>query len=228
MTLLAVSAHAQPQQAAVAKDDAHGAERVRFDIERQPLHAALEQYGLRTGLPVFFDTALVAGRESNAVHAVTTPSEALRTLLRDTGLVADYTGSAATAAFVLKPAPVDAVAASDSNAATEDTGAMPTASPDRGYDGLVQTRIWEAFCGNPRTAPGDYRAAMRFVIDGTGRIANAFLLHTSGDRARDGSILDTLSRTRIDRPPPPGMAQPLTMLILPRSQTPGLECPAQR
>lgn len=216
MTLPAVDARAQPQEAVP----------LRFDIARQPLHAALEQYGLRTGLPVFFDAALVAERESNAVHAEATPSEALRAMLRGTGLVADYAGSGATAAFVLKPAPTDAVAAPASN--TEGPGSVPAASPDRNYDGLVQTRIWEAFCGNPRTAPGGYRAAMRFVIDGTGRIANAFLLHTSGDRARDGAILDTLGQIRIDRPPPPGMAQPLTMLILPRSQTPGLECPAQR
>ena len=75
--------------------------------------------------------------------------------------------------------------------------------------------------------PGGYRAAMRFVVDGSGRIANAFLLHTSGDRARDGAILETLRQVRIDRAPPPEMAQPLTMLILPRAQTPGLECPGR-
>jgi hypothetical protein len=226
MTLLAVDARAQAEEAAATGRES-GRERMRFDISRQPLNAALDQYGLHTGLPVFFDAGLVAGRESTPVQTTATPAEALRTLLRGTGLVADYTGTGTSAAFVLKPMPADAVD-SPARTAPGTEAATPAAPADRGsYDGLVQTRIWEAFCGNPRTVPGGYRAAMRFVIDGTGRIANAFLLHTSGDRARDGAILDTLRQIRIDRAPPPEMAQPLTMLILPRSQTPGLECPAR-
>lgn len=216
MTFAPVDAHAQTEAASP-----HG-ERIRFDIARQPLASALEQYGLATGLPVFFDAALVAGRSSTAVQALATPTEALHTLLQGTGLVADYTGTGSATAFVLKSAPNDA-AASPPAIATPDV--TPAPAVYRSYDGLVQTRIWEAFCGNPRTAPGSYRTAMRFVIDGTGRIANAFLLHTSGDRVRDGAILDTLRQIRIDQPPPSDMVQPLTMLILPRSQTPGLECP---
>ncbi|QNK66576.1 secretin and TonB N-terminal domain-containing protein [Variovorax sp. PAMC26660] len=222
MTLAALNVRAQTGVVAPRGDRTD--ERVRFDIARQPLTTALEQYGLATGLPVFFDAALVAGRNSTPVQASATPTEALHTLLQGTGLVADYTGTGSSAVFVLKPASNDV--------AQPTPRAMPDAAPaapvHRSYDGLVQTRIWEAFCGNPRTAPGSYRTAMRFVIDGTGRIANAFLLHTSGDRARDGAILDTLRQIRIEQPPPPDMAQPLTMLILPRSQTPGLECPAAR
>ncbi|WP_422086130.1 TonB C-terminal domain-containing protein [Variovorax sp.] len=221
MTLLGADARAHPEETAAVSDG-----RAAFDIPRQPLHAALEQYGLRTGLPVFFDAGLVAGRESHAVQMTAAPAEALRLLLQGTGLVADYTGTGSTVAFVLKPAPAEAVAQA-AGTAPDTAEAAQAAVADRSYDGLVQTRIWETFCGNPRTAPGGYRAAMRFVIDGTGRIANAFLLHTSGDRARDGAILDTLRQIRIDRAPPPDMAQPLTMLILPRSQTPGLECPAR-
>lgn len=217
MTLAPVDAHAQTDAAAPHDD------RIRFDIARQSLTSALEQYGLATGLPVFFDAALVAGRNATAVQAFAPPTEALRILLQGTGLVADYAGTGSTAAFVLKPASNDTASPPTTSSTTPDAAPAPPAY--RSYDGLVQTRIWEAFCGNPRTAPGSYRTAMRFVIDGTGRIANAFLLHTTGDRARDGAILDTLRQIRIDQPPPPDMVQPLTMLILPRSQTPGLECP---
>ncbi|RQO44164.1 energy transducer TonB [Variovorax sp. KBW07] len=219
MTLASVNAHAQTESAPPPPQG----DRIRFDIARQPLTSALEQYGLATGLPVFFDAGLVAGRTATAVHSAATPTEALRVLLQGTGLVADYTGTGSTAAFVLKPAPGDAALPATADGVVPEAAATPPVH--RNYDGLVQTRIWEAFCGNPRTAPGGYRTAMRFVIDGTGRIANAFLLHTSGDRARDGAILDTLRQIRIDQPPPPDMVQPLTMLILPRSQTPGLECP---
>lgn len=231
-------AHAQAGEgAATSQGQAQAqAETLRFDIARQPLNAALEQYGLRTGLPVFFDAALVAGRHSAPVQAVATPAEALGLLLRGTGLVAEYTSagtgtgagtssgtSTGTGAFVLKPQPAAPVDAPSAGARATDAAASAHGS----YDGLVQTRIWEAFCANPRTVPGGYRTAMRFVVDATGRIANAFLLHTTGDRARDGAILDTLRQVRIDRAPPPDMAQPLTMLVLPRSQTPGLECPAR-
>ncbi|MGJ7546339.1 energy transducer TonB [Variovorax sp. LT1R16] len=195
---------------------------LRFDIASQPLASALEQYGLRTGLPVFFDAVLVAGRHSTAIAALAMPDEALGLLLEGTGLEADYVGTGSAAAFVLKRVSPQNAAAADAAVAVTDA-VSPRAH--RHYDGLVQTRIWEAFCGNPRTAPGAYRGAMRFVVDGTGRIANAFLLHTTGDRGRDVAILDTLRQVRIDRAPPPDMAQPLTMLILPRSQTAGRDCP---
>lgn len=198
---------------------------LRFDIARQPLAAALEQYGLRTGLPVFFDAGLVAGRQSAAVAALAMPAEALDLLLQGTGLMADDAGTGTAAAFVLKPVPPAPAAAADAVLPAVAGAAAPAAQ--RRYDGLVQTRLWEAFCGNPQTVPGDYRGALRFVVDGTGRIANAFLLHTTGDRARDAAILDTLRQVRIDRPPPPDTVQPLTLLILPRSQTPGLECPGR-
>lgn len=198
------------------------AARIAFDIAAQPLAAALEQYGRATGLPVFFDAERVAGRQAAPVHGLFDAQAALDALLAGTGLVADDAGVGTTTAFVLRLTPAVPAPARPADAVQ----AAPTTT-HRGYDGLVQTRIWEALCAHPRAAPGGYRAAMRFVIDGTGRIAHAFLLHTSGERARDEAILDTLRQLRIDRAPPPDMAQPLTMLILPRSQTPGLECPVR-
>lgn len=198
------------------------AARIAFDIEAQPLAAALEQYGRATGLPVFFDAERVAGRHAAPVHGLFDAQAALDALLAGTGLVADDAGVGATTAFVLRLTPGVPASARPADAVQ----AAP-ATAHRGYDGLVQTRVWEALCAHPRAAPGGYRAAMRFVIDGTGRIAHAFLLHTSGERVRDEAILDTLRQLRIDRAPPPDMAKPLTMLILPRSQTPGLECPVR-
>lgn len=218
MTAPWTAARAQPDAPQRRPHDA----RIAFDIAAQPLAAALEQYGRVTGLPVFFDAERVAGRHAAPVHGLFDAQAALDALLAGTGLVADDAGVGATTAFVLKLAP-----AVPKPAQPIDAVRTAPATVDRGYDGLVQTRIWEALCAHPRAAPGGYRAAMRFVIDGTGRIAHAFLLHTSGDRARDDAILDALQKLRIDRAPPPDMAQPLTMLILPRSQTPGLECPVR-
>ena len=105
------------------------------------------------------------------------------------------------------------------------SNASATLEAARKQSGAYMARVLRE--GQPTTMEFN-QERLNLVVDGTGRIANAFLLHTSGDRARDGAILETLGQIRIDRPPPPGMAQPLTMLILPRSQTPGLECPAQR
>lgn len=207
-----------PGEAADAVAAARG-----LDIPAQPLAAALERYGALTGLPVFFDSALVAGRSSSEVRDAATPAAALHLLLRGTGLTASRAGTDTLDAFVLK-ADDDGRTASDGAPKTEAAIDRPDS---HGYDGLLQTRIWEAFCANPRTEPGGYRTAMRFAVDGTGRIAHAFLLHTTGDRARDGAILDTLRRIQLDRPPPADMPQPITMVILPRALTPGLECRAR-
>jgi hypothetical protein len=206
---------------------AHGpaAAGMAFDIAAQPLAAALDRYGAATGLPVFFDSALATGRTASAVRGVFAPDVALRALLQGTGLEADDAGMARTQAFVLKLARPASGAEPEADAADAAPAPQPEwQQSERDFDGLAQTRILEAFCGNPRIAPGGYRTAVRFGIDATGRIANPLLLHTTGDRQRDASILGTLRGLRIDRPPPPAMAQPITMLILPRASAPGRDC----
>jgi TonB family protein len=187
----------------------------RFDIPAQPLANALEQYGTVSGRPVFFDSSVVAGRTSTRVQGIYTPEVALRMLLDGTGLTLDYAEPGRADAFVLK---------ADESLRATSPYRLSDDAPHDAYDGLVQARIWDAFCSIPTIEPGDYRTAIQFGIDPAGRLTNVRLLHSTGDRERDFALLVTLQHIQLDAPPPPAMAQPLYMVILPREATPGMDC----
>ena len=75
-------------------------------IQAQPLSAALSQLGQQTSLQLFFSPDLVAGKQAPAVDGNLSPEQALRSLLKGSGL--DYEMSADT--VVLKPAGASASA----------------------------------------------------------------------------------------------------------------------
>lgn len=191
---------------------------VDFNIPAQPLAGALDAYAVVSGRAAVFRSALVAGRTSSTVQGRYTAEAALRILLGGTGLLANEVGGGRLDAFVLKTASANAPAASTAaqmHPATETLAA---------YDGVVQAHIWEAFCEDPRTTPGSYRALVRFGMDASGRVLRPRLLGSSGDRSRDAALLEILHRIDVDQPPPQGMPQPLTMLVLPRGQIAGQSC----
>lgn len=75
-------------------------------IQAQSLGAALSQLGQQTSLQLFFSPDLVAGKQAPAVDGNLSPEQALRSLLKGSGL--DYEMSADT--VVLKPAGTSAAA----------------------------------------------------------------------------------------------------------------------
>ncbi|WP_447778216.1 energy transducer TonB family protein [Variovorax boronicumulans] len=189
---------------------------IDFNIPAQPLATALDEYAVLSGRPAVFRSALVAGRTSSAVQGRYPAEIGLRLLLRGTGLLSDEVGGGKLDAFVLKSAGENAPVA---------TVPVPSAIDDlMAYDGLVQAHIWEAFCEDPRTTPGSFRALLRFGVDASGRIQRARLLGSSGDKGRDAALLEILHRIDVDQAPPQGMPQPLTMLVLPRGQIAGQSC----
>jgi hypothetical protein len=186
-----------------------------FDIPASPLVDALDRYTVLTGLPTLYPSTLVLGRTSSPVQGRHGASAALRLLLQGTGLVVEEIRDGDVEALVLKQASADS---------------MPTAIPPINtddYDALVQRRAWEAFCGQRLTAPGSYRALLRFNIDQGGRIRRPRLLGTTGNVSRDHSLTTVLERLEIGQPPPAGLVQPLTLLILPQSQVAGRACAAE-
>ncbi|MFC7287227.1 STN domain-containing protein [Herminiimonas glaciei] len=194
---------------------------IHFSIPRQPLALALDRYGALTGLPIFFDAALVADRMASAVQGLYTPLVALQIMLNDTGLMARHTRTAnQDDAFVLRL--IDTPSAEPAKA--KDSAELQLRI--RQYDGLIQMRIRDALCGNKRIVHGDYRIPVRFFVNAAGQIWNPELLASTGEQARDVNILDTLNAVRLERTPPPEIAQPFTMVILPRALAPGVECPA--
>lgn len=72
---------------------------VAVHIQQQPLGAALSQLGQQTSLQLFFSPDLVAGKQAPAVDGNISPEQALRALLKGSGL--DYEISADT--VVLRP-----------------------------------------------------------------------------------------------------------------------------
>jgi len=181
-----------------------------FDIPAQALDAALQRYGSLSHQPALYRAEIVNGQMASAVHGRYTAEQALQLLLQGTGLTAEKFATGRDSAFILKAAP----------ASSRQAGLGSLA----GYPARLQTRVWQALCDNPRTAPGSYRSLLRFQVDAAGRIARARMLGSTGDAARDAAMLETLQHVRMDSAPPRGMAQPVTLLLLPTDAGFGRRC----
>lgn len=186
-----------------------------FRLPAQPLGQALQRYGLQTQQPALFRSELVRDRISTAVMGRYAPEAALQLLLQGTGLVAErFQQSGQGGGFVLKEIPP--------TVASAERPAVP-ASLD-GYPALLQTRVWQALCAGARTAPGAYRALLRFIVDGAGRIQRPQVMGSSGDLDRDTAIQVALSAVHLGLAPPAAMPQPVTMLVLPDTGGTRLRC----
>jgi len=186
-----------------------GDERVLdFDIPALPLDVALDRYAAQSRRPVLFRSELVTGRMSSAVQGRFLPEAALNQLLKGTGLAAERgPAEASGSAFVLmeaEPLPAPAPYAGIDNLVS-----------DRRYPGAVQSRIWQALCSAPRTAPGNYRALMRFQLSADGHIQGVRLLGSTGEPQRDAALMQAVKSLQVPPPPSDMVQQPLTMLIVP-------------
>lgn len=193
-----------------------------FDIASLPLVDALDRYTILTGRPTLYPTTLVAERRGAAVHGRLDAGSALRMLLQGTGIAVKEIHDGGTEAFALVADSVGIEPITDLS--TLAPVHVPSAVDD--YDALVQRRAWEKFCSDRLTAPGSYRALLRFNIDNSGRVARPRLLGSTGSARLDRLLPAALARLDIGQPPPPGLAQPFTMLVLPQGQQAGQACPA--
>lgn len=181
---------------------------ISFDIPAQPLASAVDAYTTATGLEVIFDSNLAAAYRSTAVNGVLAPDVALRVLLEGTGLTVLY----AVKAFAIVPMP---------SKRQSDSASLVAHIP---YLAVVQDNVERAFCRHPETMPGQYRLAVRFGIGAAGEVRNSQVLSSTGDLRRDMLIAGLLRGLSIDEPPPPGMPQPITMIISPRSPAQTGDC----
>jgi TonB family protein len=181
-----------------------------FEIESQPLASALEAYSVVAKRQVIYNGNLAIGRRSAAVQGTYDVEHALVLLLQDSGLVPRYM---AEDAFVLVPAPQAALPVS--------TTPEPLAAR---YYGLIQARLLQTLCRDEGGMRGTDRLAASFWIDAGGRVARATLLDSTGDKGRDASVGQLLQRISIGAPPPAGFAQPVTLVLSPRSSAFQQEC----
>jgi hypothetical protein len=191
-----------------------------FDIPSQPLGSALEKYSAATGIVGLYRGNLAIGRMSKAVAGQFTPAAALLLLLQDSNLIVEY---AAPNAFVIVPArdeaPVMKAASSIAYAALSQQDTL-----QQRYSGLLQAKINDSLCAQTETRPGDYRIAFSFRIGTEGNILQLRLLGSSGTDRRDRAIVGALQGMVVGEAPPAPMAQPFTMIILPRSAGGTVEC----
>ncbi|WP_162248695.1 TonB family protein [Variovorax sp. Root473] len=205
-----------------AAQAASDGEVVRFDLPAQPLEISLAVFGRITGHSVLVASSLTAGREAAAVRGDFAPREALHRMLAGSGLVARYTG---TNAFTLVPVPAEPSekGLADGRATKGDPGAVDAMRAQAGYAAVLQASITRVLCIAQPDAFGRYRLGLRLWIDPTGLVSEARLLEGSGLAQRDVAVLAILRSLEMDAPPPPGMAQPVTILLTPRAD-PARDC----
>lgn len=190
-----------------------------FDIPAQPVASALDAYSAKTGIVAAYNGNLAVGRTSGGARGRLSPQSALRQLLSGSGLTAQFTTDGA---FVVVPDTSPAAAVAPAYIAQAFLAAQP--GPIQRYSGLIQKSLNEALCGSAWTRPGSYRLAVSFSIGQAGELRHVKLLDTTGDDRRDAAAADALRRARIGAPPPAGLPQPLTAVVLPQSSGGTVDC----
>ncbi len=186
-----------------------------FDIPREPIGDALYAYSTATGIEVMTDAALISGRTSAAIKGEYAPGFALHLLLARSGLVARYVDAGA---FTLSELP-----AAPSVQPPAEFGAGDLYAP---YSAALQTAVVHVLCRYDETRPGYYRALAQLWIGPAGNVGQAALLNTTGDGKRDSALVKLLRQVNIGEPPPPGMPQPATILVVPLAPEQTGDCAA--
>lgn len=193
--------------------------RMPFDIGPQPLSAAVRAFSDVTGQALLVDERLLVGRVSPGARGEFTAEDALRRLLAGTGLRERYTSDKAFTLMPAGDARTAALATAAATARAEDAADAIVA----GYGAALQAAVESALCRSPATKPGAYRLALQVWVSGAGELQRLRLLGSTGLAERDEAIQAALSGLRVDAPPA-GLAQPLTLLLLPADASRPAHC----
>ena len=194
-----------------------GESSLAFDIPAQPLAAALLAYSQAAGAEVFVDDALVAGRRSAPLAGRYDTEAALRRLLTGTGLAVRRAGRNA---FTLVAAPLGEPPMDQAPGWAKDPARA------RFFAGL-QAAVQRVLCARPDMAPGRYRAALALWFDSAGAVVRSRLLSQDLDAGLGRALLAGLDAISAGAPPPPGLAQPVIFVILPRPPDVTGDCAAR-
>ena len=182
----------------------------RFDIDAQSLAPALRAFSEAAGVAVLFDDGLVAGRQTQGVHGLVAPRDALRIVLVGTGLSARFSSMNAFTVTAANASVPDGVVAHADPAPDAINGVL-----DERAATVVQGAIERALCAHASTRPGAFRLAMQLWIDPAGGVADVAALAPSDDPQRDDRVLAALRSVRM--PADIHRFSPVTVLLTPSS-----------
>jgi hypothetical protein len=180
---------------------------IDFNILSQPLTKALHDFSATSGIEVMVDARQAAGRTAPEVKGAMSPREALERLLAGSALAAHAFGPGTVT--------LSAIAS-----------AAPPSVDDLRYFADIQHALEQALCGDPRTAPGPYRLALKLWFGASGQVTRAQRLDNTSERSRDDLLDDMLPRINVGKPPPQGFVQPITLVVSPRAQGSASSCMA--
>lgn len=188
-----------------------------LDLPAQDLEHALQAYSRATGMAVLVDRELTRGRRSISVRGRFTAQEALAMLLSGSGLMARY---ARSDAITLQLPEVSQAPSSRA------TSARSAKRINNSYAAVLQQAIETSLCRSPLTRPGSFRALVQVWVNAAGVIEHSRLISSTGDAQRDEALVLSLGATRVERPAPSSLRQPVTLLLMPDTAGKRMECTA--
>lgn len=209
------TSHAGGLQASIAAGSAVGV--YAFDIGPQPLSTAVKAFSDITGQSLLVDERLLVGKVSPGVRGEFTTEDALRRLLAGTGLRERYASDKAFTLESFGSSSAQGLNESDSQDVVDNTWEV--------YGATLQAALERELCRVPNAKPGTYRLALQVWIDEEGRVNRVRLLGSTGLQTRDATISGALEGVHVE-PPPAGLGQPMTLLLLPANKSHPLRCEA--
>ncbi|WP_313453721.1 secretin and TonB N-terminal domain-containing protein [Pseudomonas rhodesiae] len=190
-----------------------------LNLPAQDLEHALQAYSRATGMAVLVDRELTRGRRSIAVRGRFTAQDALAMLLTGSGLMARYARSDAFTLQVPEISPPTP---------TQGAAALQAARINNSYATALQQAIEASLCRSPLTRPGSFRALVQVWVNRDGLIEHSRLVSSTGDEQRDDALVRSLAATRVERPAPSSLRQPVTLLLMPDTTGTRMECTAAK
>lgn len=193
---------------------------VAFNVPRQPLASAIQAFSQVSGIEVFYESSIAAGRTSASVEGRYLPDAALRTLLGSAGFTVRFTRR--NAAVLSDPSarsdlpPTRAPANFDLSLDTIRVRAeseRPGEAQLREFGDMVQNEVETVLRKNNRIRSGNYRIRVKLWIDPSRTIRHAELAQSTGDQERDTAITDVLQGFVVSRIPPPNSPQPIRVIV---------------
>lgn len=218
-----------PALAAGASPPAASLDRLRgeqhdYALPAQPLGDSLEAIGKLADVAVLVDERY-ARQLAPALSGRHTVLDALRRLLDGSGLRIRQTDGEAIVVYAPPAAgPAEPPAPAARVAVGDIPGARASGVDFSGYIGRVQKALLRVLCANAAARPGGYRLALQLRLDDGGHVARMRLLDTTGSRRVDEAVASAIQGLDVGAPPPEGMPQPVSVLLVPG----GTHCPAPR